>query len=64
MAKQLAHKKTKQLLTASEITEKKLNIGEFSENWQGRIFFINAKKSTIADKMDVDENGEYAIKVR
>lgn len=64
MAKQLAHKKTKRLLTASEIKEKKLNIGEFSENWQGRVYFLNTKKSQIADKMDVEKIGEYAIKVR
>ena len=64
MAKQLAHKKTKRLLTAAEINEKKLNSGEFSENWQGRIYFINPKKSLVAEKMSVKESGEYAIKVR
>lgn len=64
MAKQLAHKKSKRLLTQSEINEQKLNTGEFSENWQGRVFFIRAEKSRIAKEMDVEENGEYAIKVR
>ena len=64
MAKQLAHKKTKQLLTASEINEKNLNSGEFSENWQGRIFLLDTDKSKIAQEMGIDEEGEYAIKVR
>lgn len=64
MAKQLAHQKTKQLLTASEINEKNLNSGEFSENWKGRIFFLDTEKSKIAREMGVEEEGEYAIKVR
>ncbi|MFH1590205.1 MAG: transcription elongation factor subunit Spt4 [archaeon] len=38
--------------------------GSFSNNWQGRIHFINTKKSMIAHKMGVDKKGEYAIKVR
>jgi RNA polymerase subunit RPABC4/transcription elongation factor Spt4 len=36
----------------------------FSTNWQGRIYFLDAKKSMIAHKMNVDMKGEYAIKVR
>ncbi|MFH1506383.1 MAG: transcription elongation factor subunit Spt4 [archaeon] len=36
----------------------------FSTNWQGRIFFLDVKKSMIAHKMNVDQKGEYAIKVR
>lgn len=32
--------------------------------WQGRIHFLNTKKSTIAKKMAVEKEGEYAIKVR
>ncbi|MBW2990378.1 DNA-directed RNA polymerase subunit E'' [Candidatus Woesearchaeota archaeon] len=32
--------------------------------WQGRIHFLNSKKSNIADKMGVEKEGEYAIKVR
>lgn len=37
---------------------------KFSTNWQGRITFLNAEKSRIAEKMNVEKNGEYAIKVR
>ena len=36
----------------------------FSTSWQGRIVFVDAEKSFIATQMDVNENGEYAIKVR
>ncbi len=32
--------------------------------WQGRIHFLNTKKSNIAKKMGVEKQGEYAIKVR
>ncbi len=64
MAKQLAHKKTKKLLTQTEITEKKENIGEFSQNWQGKIVIFDVMKSQIAKEMDVPQEGEYAIKVR
>jgi RNA polymerase subunit RPABC4/transcription elongation factor Spt4 len=31
---------------------------------QGRIQFLNVEKSTIAKKMGVEKEGEYAIKVR
>jgi len=36
----------------------------FSNNWQGRIYFLDIKNSMIAHKMGVDRKGEYAIKVR
>jgi RNA polymerase subunit RPABC4/transcription elongation factor Spt4 len=36
----------------------------FSTSWQGRIYFVNAKESAIAKQMGVEEDGEYAIKVR
>jgi RNA polymerase subunit RPABC4/transcription elongation factor Spt4 len=37
---------------------------QFSTNWQGRIYFLDPAKSTIAKKINVDVKGEYAIKVR
>ncbi|HIH31377.1 TPA: DNA-directed RNA polymerase subunit E'' [Candidatus Woesearchaeota archaeon] len=37
---------------------------QFSTNWQGRIYFIDAQRSTIAKKILVDVKGEYAIKVK
>ena len=35
-----------------------------SNSWQGRINFIQVDKSVIAQKMGVEKEGEYAIKVR
>ena len=64
MAKLLAHRKTKELLTDSEIKEKKLNLGEFVQTWHGRVTIVNAEKSFIAKKMDIFKEGEFAIKVR
>ncbi len=37
---------------------------QFSTNWQGRIYFLDPARSTIAGKINVDVKGEYAIKVR
>jgi len=36
----------------------------FSTNWQGRLFILDADKSAIAKKINVDVKGEYAIKVK
>lgn len=36
----------------------------FANTFQGRIHFLNVKKSRVAQEMDVTMNGEYAIKVR
>ena len=36
----------------------------FSTNWKGRVNVIDAKKSTIAEKIGVEIKGEYVIKVR
>lgn len=36
----------------------------FTTTWQGRIQFLDVKKSLIAHNMGVSRNGEYAIKVR
>ncbi len=36
----------------------------FSTNWQGRIHFLSVEESVIAKEMNVDKEGEYAIKVR
>lgn len=35
-----------------------------STNWQGRIHFLDTRRSMIAQNMNVDVKGEYAIKVR
>lgn len=36
----------------------------FTNSWQGRIYFLDTKRSFIAHEMDVEQKGEYAIKVR
>ena len=36
----------------------------FSTNWQGRIYFLDTNKSTIAKKIGAEVKGEYAIKVK
>ena len=36
----------------------------FSTNFQGRIYFVDVNRSTIAKKINVDLKGEYAIKVK
>ncbi|MAE13169.1 DNA-directed RNA polymerase subunit E'' [Candidatus Woesearchaeota archaeon] len=36
----------------------------FSTNWQGRIFITNQENSEIGQKMGLEKQGEYAIKVR
>lgn len=40
------------------------NGNQFSDNWQGRIFVIDANKSEIAKQMGITSKGEYAIKVK
>ena len=40
------------------------NGSDFSENWSGRLFILNANKSEIANKIGIKNNGEYAVKVR
>jgi len=37
---------------------------QFTLNWKGRIYIIDANKSEIAKKMGTPVKGEYAIKVR
>jgi len=64
MAKKLASKSTKELLTESEIREKNLRKADFSPTWQGRLFFLDIEKSEIAKKLEAKTKGEYAIKVR
>ena len=37
---------------------------QFSTNWQGRLFIIDANKSVIAQNIGIKAKGEYAIKVK
>ncbi len=36
----------------------------FSNNFQGRIHFLDINKSRIAQEMNITMKGEYAIKIR
>ncbi|MDO8628437.1 MAG: transcription elongation factor subunit Spt4 [Nanoarchaeota archaeon] len=36
---------------------------DFSDNWKGRLYIIDANKSDIAKKANITQKGEYAIKV-
>lgn len=62
MAKRKVCKKCK-LFTEEQVCPSCKN-NTFSNNWQGRIYFLNIKKSRIAHEMSVEKTGEYAIKVR
>jgi RNA polymerase subunit RPABC4/transcription elongation factor Spt4 len=64
MAKKLASKKNKRILTDADIRELSLSKSDFTSSWQGRIFVHDAAKSEIAQKVHITEKGEYAIKVR
>lgn len=37
---------------------------DFSQNWQGRLYINDVKKSIIAEKIGIKAKGEYAIKVK
>ena len=64
MAKKLASKHTKELLSELEIKEKKLDKSDFTSSWQGRIYITDPVKSMIAQEINIGTKGEYAIKVR
>lgn len=55
-------KKCKLFVEGSECPVCKGN--QFSTTWQGRLNILDANKSVIAKKIDVNIKGEYAIKVR
>lgn len=40
------------------------NESSFSEEWRGYAIIINPENSQIAEKMDVDTPGRYALRVR
>ena len=62
MAKKKVCKKCKSFVDGSTCPICKST--QFSTNWQGRINILNSEKSEIAQKMEVEKNGEYALKVK
>jgi DNA-directed RNA polymerase subunit E" len=55
-------KKCKYFVEGNECPVCKSN--QFSNNWQGRLYVLDANKSMIASKIGITVKGEYAIKVR
>ena len=40
------------------------NESGFTDSWKGRIFILDANKSVIAEKLELKQKGEYAVKTR
>ncbi|MCX6709601.1 MAG: DNA-directed RNA polymerase subunit E'' [Candidatus Woesearchaeota archaeon] len=40
------------------------NGNDFSTNFQGRIYIVDPVKSKVAQKLNIEAKGEYALKVR
>lgn len=36
----------------------------FTESWKGRLFILNPEKSEVAQKINIKNVGEYALKIR
>ena len=64
MVKKLAHKTTKRLLTDVQIREQGKDKSAFTTSWQGRLFVRDVAAPEVAQKCNITEKGEYAIKVR
>lgn len=62
MSKKKACKRCK--LFVEEDTCPQCGTSSFTNSWQGRLYISDAKKSTIAQKVNITLKGEYAIKVR
>ncbi len=59
--KKLACKKDKMLTTGNQCP---LCKGEaLTQSWKGRLFILNPEKSLVAKKVEIESEGEYAIKV-
>lgn len=62
MAKEKVCKKCKIFVDGQQCPICKGN--QFSTVYQGKINILDAKKSYVADKMEIKEKGRYVIKVR
>ena len=56
-------KRTKKFMDDPNFKNHKAESGTTS-SWQGRIYVVDPKKSDVAKLMGLEEQGEYAIKVR
>ena len=62
MAKQKACKICKKIYEGEKCT--RCESKESTEGFKGRIVVVNPKKSEIAQKLNIKEKGNFAIKVR
>ncbi|PIN87512.1 DNA-directed RNA polymerase subunit E'' [Candidatus Woesearchaeota archaeon CG10_big_fil_rev_8_21_14_0_10_32_24] len=62
MAKKKACKKCKLFVEGEQCPICKN--GNFTNNWQGRLFITDVERSMIAHNVNAAVKGEYAIKVR
>jgi len=62
MSKKKCCKRCRMFIEGSECPVCKDN--KFSNNWQGRIFVMDAAKSAIAKRIGATVKGEYALKCR
>ncbi|MBS3132096.1 DNA-directed RNA polymerase subunit E'' [Candidatus Woesearchaeota archaeon] len=60
--KKKACKKCKMFVEGNQCPVCKTDV--FSQSWQGRLQIMDASKSIIAKKIGINQNAEYAIKVR
>jgi RNA polymerase subunit RPABC4/transcription elongation factor Spt4 len=64
MVKYLAHRDSKKIVSDAQIKEERLNVGEYSE-FQGKIVCVShPERSQICKNVGIEEEGEFAIKVR
>ena len=56
-------KRTKKFMDDPNFKNHKAESGTTS-SWQGRIYVVDPQKSDVAKIMGLEEQGEYAIKVR
>lgn len=62
MAKKKVCKSCRQFYEGNQCPACKSN--NVATTWQGRLYILDADKSTIAEKLGIKVKGEYAIKIR
>ena len=62
MAKKKACKKCKLFVSGEKCPI--CDTGNFTTNWQGRLYIRDVNKSMIAEEFEMKVKGEYAIKVK
>ncbi|PIN74106.1 DNA-directed RNA polymerase subunit E'' [Candidatus Woesearchaeota archaeon CG10_big_fil_rev_8_21_14_0_10_45_16] len=60
MARRLVNKRTKKFIESKD----EAGSDAVTDNWKGRIYITDPKESMIAKELNIEESGEYAIKVQ